>query len=150
MSHVRTGLVVSLLTVIPSIAHAHTGMGASTGLIHGFAHPLAGADHLLAMVAVGIFAAQRGGRALWALPATFVGVMIAGFLLARGGIAMPGVEPVILASLLALGLLLAGAVRLPPLAAATTVGAFAIFHGLAHGAEMPAGNMALSFSAGFV
>lgn len=154
MNNVRfagAGLAVGLLAFAPSLAHAHTGLGiAISGFAHGFAHPLQGADHLLAMIAVGMFAAQRGGRALWMLPASFVAVMVAGFLLGTAGVTLPGVEPVIVASLLVLGLLLASAVRLPTLAAAAIVGAFALFHGMAHGAEMPAGNMALSFGAGFV
>ncbi|MGH7445582.1 MAG: HupE/UreJ family protein [Longimicrobiales bacterium] len=146
----HAGLAAALLAFAPSLAHAHTGTGGAAGFLHGFAHPVLGVDHLLAMLAVGIFAAQRGGRSLWALPASFVAVMVAGFLLRTAGVTLPGVEPVIVASLLVLGLLVASAVRLPTLAAAAIVGVFALFHGTAHGAEMPAGNMALSFSAGFV
>lgn len=149
MNRVRIGIACSLLTFVPSIAHAHTGAGMATGLAHGFAHPLTGVDHLLAMVAVGILAAQLGGRSLWTLPTTFVGVMIGGFLLAASGVALPGVELAIMASVIVLGALVARARAMPIIAAVAMVGTFALFHGHAHGAEMPGAAHAATYLAGF-
>lgn len=149
MNHVRIGIAASLLTCVPSIAYAHTGIGVATGLVHGVAHPLSGADHLLAMVAVGILATQLGRRALWALPATFVGLMIGGFVLAASGIALPGVELVIMASVIVLGTVVARAGAMPMIVAVAMVGTFALFHGHAHGAEMPGAVHAGTYLAGF-
>jgi urease accessory protein len=107
-------------------------------------------DHVLAMVAVGLWAAQLGGRARWALPATFVSLMAAGAALGMGGISVPGIEQGIMASVLVLGLLVATAARLPLAAGAAIVGGFALFHGFAHGSEMPANASGFAFGAGFV
>ena len=135
---------------LPGAAFAHTGVGAhGSPLAAGLLHPLLGPDHLLAMVAVGLFAAMTGGRAVWALPASFVGGMVAGGLLGFGGAALPVVEPAILASVILLGLAIAFALR-PPLALAC--GAVALFgtaHGYAHGLEGPALGGA-AYAAGFV
>jgi urease accessory protein len=109
-----------------------------------------GLDHVCAMVAVGLWAAQRGGRAVWAVPATFVLVMALGGVLGAAGVPVPLVEPGIVGSVLILGLLIAAAVRLPVVASALIVGLFAVFHGYAHGAEMPASSPGLAYGAGFM
>src|SRR5690606_32990283 len=118
---------------------AHVGAGATASFPAGLAHPFSGLDHMLAMVTVGLWATLRGGRALWAWPAAFVGVMLAGTALASMQVAMPLVEPGILASVVALGLLVALAIDLPVWSGALVVGLFALFHGHAHGAGAPAG-----------
>ena len=137
------------ICLLPGSALAHTGVGHTTGFGAGFIHPLSGADHLLAMVAVGLWAAQMGGRAAWALPGTFVSMMIAGGVLGMSGVPVPFIEPGILASVVVLGLLIAGAFKLPLVVSGTLVGIFAVFHGHAHGAEMPIAIEAVSYSAGF-
>lgn len=130
-------------------AAAHTGHGLD-GLAAGFAHPFHGIDHLLAMIAVGAWAAQQGGRAVWALPCAFVGVMALGGVLGFAGYTLPGIESVIVASVLVLGAVVAAAAKLPLWVAAPVVGAFALFHGLAHGAELPEAANAPAYAAGFV
>ncbi len=138
-----------MLFFLPGIALAHTGVGETTGLMHGFIHPIGGTDHLLAMVAVGLWAAQIGGRALWVVPSTFVGVMIIGGILGFAGVSVPFIEQGILLSLLILGVLIAGAFRLPLVYSALIVGLFALFHGHAHGAEMPLLITAATYTFGF-
>lgn len=133
----------------PHAALAHTGMEHTASFASGFAHPWTGLDHLLAMVAVGLWAGIVGGRALWAWPAAFVGVMVLGGLAGLAGIAMPMVEPGILASVVVLGLLVLAAARLPVGAGAALVALFAVMHGHAHGAELPAEGAAASYFAGF-
>ncbi|CUX83896.1 MAG: urease accessory protein UreJ [Roseibaca calidilacus] len=134
--------------LLASPAFAHPGHGNEGSFLSGFLHPIGGLDHVLAMVAVGLWAVVLGGRALWALPAAFVGAMVVGFVLSLAGLPLPLVEPMILASILALGGLtaLARPVALP--VAAAIVGALALFHGHAHGSEM-AGASALAYLAGF-
>lgn len=131
-------------------AQAHTGHADGAGFGHGFAHPFAGLDHLLAMVTVGLWAAQRGGRALWAVPASFMGMMLVGGLLGMNGVALPSVELGIAASLVVLGSLVALAVRPSAAVGAAIVGAFALFHGHAHGAEAPEAAAPALYAAGFV
>lgn len=143
------GLAMACVALFPAIARAHPGHGATHGFANGFVHPLLGWDHLLAMVAVGIWAGQRGGRARWILPAAFVAAMAIGGVLARAGFALPGIEAGILASVLVLGALVAGAVRLPLAASAAVIAAFAILHGHAHGSEMPPGASGAAFGLGF-
>lgn len=121
----------------PLAAHAHSGDPTVHGFTSGCAHPLLGGDHLLALAGVGVWAAQLGGRARWAMPAAFVGAMACGAALGAGGFTPPLVEPMIFVSVLVLGLLVATAARLPFAAGATLVAGFALFHGLAHGAELP-------------
>ncbi|QUS35668.1 HupE/UreJ family protein [Falsirhodobacter algicola] len=143
-----TKLLTLLLILAPSLAAAHPGHDAGSPFMAGLGHPLGGADHVLAMVAVGLWAAALGGRALWAMPLAFVGAMVAGGLLGMAGIASAGTEPMILASVILLGAAAALALRLP---LALSVGMIALFgaaHGLAHGAEGPQGHAA--FAAGFV
>ena len=146
------GLV--LLAAIPAIASAHPGHDGGHGFgwdfSGGFAHPLSGWDHLLAMVAVGLWAAQLGGRARWLVPAAFVSVMTLGAVLGHGGFQIPGTEQGIAASVLVLGLLVATAARLPVSIGMAVVGVFALFHGIAHGAEMPATAAGLEYGLGFV
>ena len=136
--------------LLPSLAYAHVGVGQTSGFAHGFVHPLTGLDHLAAMVAVGLWAAQRGGRALWVVPLSFVGVMSVSGVLGALGVAVPFVEPGIVASLIVLGVLVAAAVRLPLVASSLVVGLFALFHGHAHGAGMPETVSGLAYGIGFV
>ncbi|RBI86183.1 protein hupE [Rhodosalinus halophilus] len=136
------------LTLAAGPALAHVAPLEHNSFLAGATHPIFGADHVLAMVAVGLWAGMLGGRALWAVPAAFVGVMVLGFALALGGLALPLVEPAILASVVVLGLVVALGLRLPTVAGAALVGAFALFHGHAHGAEMGAAG-ALPYLAGF-
>lgn len=137
------------LALVPSAAFAHTGAGDAHDLIHGFMHPMGGVDHLLAMVAVGVFAVALGGRALYAVPAAFVGMMVAGFLLGIAGVQLPFMELVIGAS----SLVIAGAAlfgrSMKVAAASALVGVFAVFHGVAHGAELPLGASGWEFALGF-
>lgn len=142
-------IVVTLAFFVPSLAHAHVGVGDTVGFAHGIGHPLRGLDHILAMVAVGLWAAQYSGRARWIIPATFVLVMAFGGIVGTMGILVPFVEPGILLSVLVLGVLVAAAVRLPLVASATIVGLFAIFHGHAHGVEIPPNASGFAYGAGF-
>lgn len=120
------------------------------GLVAGFMHPWLGLDHLLAMTAVGLLAAQIGGRALWALPAAFLGAMIAGGALGMVGILLPGVELAIALSIVVLGIALALAQKWPLLAAACVIAACGLFHGHAHGTEMPALAAPIAYAIGFI
>jgi urease accessory protein len=131
-----------------SVASAHSGHDA--GALAGLSHPFLGADHLLAMIAVGLWAAQQGGRARWLLPVSFVALLVLGAALAMAGIALPMVEAGVATSVMLLGLFIALAVKLPPALGAAMVGLFAIFHGYAHGAEMPAAVNAWQYGLGFV
>lgn len=137
------------ICLLPVSALAHTGAGQSTGFSVGFIHPAGGTDHLLAMLAVGLWAAQMGGRAAWAVPGAFVGMMIAGGVLGMSGVHVPYLEAGILVSVLVLGVLVAGAFKLPLAIGGMLAGIFAVFHGHAHGAEMPIAVGAVSYSAGF-
>jgi urease accessory protein len=130
-------------------ALAHTGLEHAVSFVAGFQHPWSGLDHMLAMVAVGLWAGTNGGRALWAWPAAFVGVMVAGGALGIGGVPVPMVEPGILASVVVLGLLVLAAIRPPVVLGAAIVAVFALLHGHAHGAELPAEAAAASYAAGF-
>ncbi len=138
-----------LLLFLPGVALAHTGVGETTGFIHGVSHPIGGADHLLAMLAIGLWASQIGGRALWAVPCTFVAVMILGGILGFSGVTVPFIEEGILISVLIFGVLIAGAFKLPLVYSVLIVGFFAIFHGHAHGAEMPVAIGASLYIVGF-
>jgi urease accessory protein len=141
------GAMALLLT--PAIAFAHPGHG-DNGLFAGISHPIGGLDHLLAMLAVGLWAAQQHGAARWVLPSTFVGTMLVGGLLGFEGLSLPAMESAIAASVLALGLAVTLAVR-PPLSLAMGATAmFALFHGVAHGLELPDMSSPWSYAAGFV
>ncbi len=146
----RTAVAAAALTLLPQFAFAHTGVGDVHGFSHGFAHPLGGLDHLLAMVTVGIFAWQLGGRAVWAVPATFVGLMAVGGALGISGIDVPFVELGIALSVIVLGGVVAFGVKAPLATAMAIVGFFAIFHGHAHGAEMPADASGVAYGLGFM
>ncbi len=146
---VLCAVAVAIGLALASGAHAHL-LYESGGLGAGFAHPFLGWDHLLAMIAVGVWAAQLGGRALWVLPATFVSIMAGGALLALNGVALPHVESGIAASVVALGLLVCFAAKMPVGAGAALVATFALFHGHSHGTELPAMVSAWTFGMGFV
>jgi urease accessory protein len=144
-------LPLLLIFLLPSLAQAHPGApGHTHGFSNGLLHPLTGLDHICAMVAVGLWAAQRGGRALWLVPLTFVSIMVVGGILGMGGVGIPYVEQGIAASVLVLGIFIAAAVRLPLAASMAIVGLFALFHGYAHGAEMPDTASGLAYGIGFV
>ena len=140
-------LTALALSTAPAFAHLNPEEHGS--FMAGFSHPLFGLDHILVMVAVGLWASQIGGRALWLVPAAFVGTMAFGFGLAVADVDLPFVEPAILASVVALGLLVAMAARFDTIASAALVAAFALFHGHAHGGELGAAGAA-SFGVGFV
>ncbi len=145
----RTLLAIGLTVASTAPAFAHLDPEEHGSFMAGFSHPLFGLDHILVMVAVGLWAAQIGGRALQAVPAAFVAMMAAGFGLAVAGLPLPFVEPVILASVVALGLLVAIAARLDVALSAVIVAVFALFHGHAHGGELGVAG-AMPFAAGFV
>lgn len=142
-------LVMSTLAVLAGPVMAHTGAEHSNGMMAGLAHPLGGLDHILAMVAVGVLAMQLGGRALWALPASFIGMMLVGGALGMTGVALPAMELGILGSVLVLGVVIALGRQISLRAAAPLVGFFAVFHGFAHGAEMPMAMSGLEYALGF-
>jgi urease accessory protein len=148
MRHRLTAAIA--LTLVPTAALAHPGIGDAHGFVQGFAHPLGGLDHVLAMVMVGIFAWQLGGRALWLVPATFVLAMATGGALAMLGIPVPLVELGIALSVIVLGAVVALGVKAPLAIAMGLVGLFAIFHGHAHGTEMPLDASGGAYGAGFV
>ena len=144
------GFCVAVFALVPVAASAHVGVGETHGFVHGFSHPLSGIDHILAMVAVGLFAAHLGGRALWLVPLTFVSVMALAGIAGMAGVQLPFVEIGIGMSVVVLGLAVAFQFSVTTLVAMTFVGFFAIFHGHAHGAEMPETMSGLSYGAGFV
>lgn len=150
----RLGWIVLLAAAavvgVPAAAHAHVGVGPAHDLLHGFGHPLMGLDHICAMVAIGIFSAQRGGRAIWLVPLSFVLVMTVGGALGMAGISLPFVESGILLSVVVLGVLVAAAVRLPLVASVAIVGLFALAHGHAHGTEIPAVATGVAYAVGFI
>ncbi|UVM05624.1 HupE/UreJ family protein [Pseudomonas laurylsulfatiphila] len=137
------------LLLAPALAFAHPGHG-DNGLIAGISHPLGGLDHLLAMLAVGLWAAQQQGAARWALPCTFVGTLLIGGMLGFEGMNLPALESGIAASVLALGLAVALAVRPPLVMAMGATALFALFHGVAHGLELPDMSSPWTYAAGFV
>ena len=143
-------LLISLLIVMPEIALAHAPEGAGGGFVTGFLHPIMGVDHLVAMVAVGLWGAFLGERALWILPIVFPSIMAFGAAFGIVGLEIPLVEFVIALSGVVLGALIALRVRAPLAIAMVLVGIFAIFHGYAHGVEMPEQISAITYSAGFV
>nr|WP_294527054.1 HupE/UreJ family protein [uncultured Rhodopila sp.] len=152
MRHAFRFAALSAFAMAPAAAFAHPGTAPHdhAGFLAGVLHPLTGADHLAAMVAVGLWAAALGGRAIWAVPASFVGLLAIGAVSGVSGIALPAVEPMIAVSVIALGLAVAFRLRVAAPAAAALVGVFAVFHGHAHGAEMPALASPLLYGLGFV
>lgn len=141
---------LAAFALAPGLANAHTGLGHVDGFAHGFAHPLGGLDHVLAMVMVGLFASQLGGRSRWLVPASFVSVMVLGGALGLAGIAVPFVELGIGLSIVVLGGVVAFNQQASVAVAMALVGFFAVFHGYAHGAEMPESASGLAYGAGFV
>jgi urease accessory protein len=141
--------VAALLALGVGPAFAHPGHIETSSFAAGIAHPLSGIDHIAVMIAVGLWAALKGGRALWVWPAAFVGVMLVGGALGMAHVALPFVEPGILASVVALGLLVALAVDLPVVTGAVIIGVFALFHGHAHGSEVAENISGLEYMAGF-
>jgi len=142
--------LAALAALVPTAAMAHTGVGDVGGFAHGFWHPITGLDHVLAMVLVGMLAWQLGNRALWLVPATFVLVMAVGGALGVAGIAIPLVELGIALSVVVLGAAVALGIRAPVAVAMGIAGLFAIFHGHAHGAEMPVDASGLTYGMGFM
>ncbi len=142
------GALVALLAAAP--AWAHTPGIVQGSLAGGFFHPLTGADHVLAMIAVGIWAALQGGRRVWLLPLAFMGVMAIGGIVGFAGVALLAVEPMIALSVLVLGLVIAFSARMPEALSVALVAAFALFHGHAHGTELAQGASLLLYSIGFV
>ena len=140
----------ALLVFTPAIALAHPGHDGTTGLLHGLMHPVTGIDHIFAMVAVGLLAAQYGGRTLWLLPMSFLVVMGIAGSIGMAGVELPIAEIGIALSVVVLGLAIAFQIKPPTVVALTVVAVFALFHGYAHGAETPDGTGGLSFAAGFL
>jgi urease accessory protein len=142
--------LAAALVLAPTAALAHTGHGDTAGILHGFMHPIGGLDHVLAMVAVGVFAFVLGGRALWLVPLSFVGMMAVGFILGVTGVQVPFVELGIALSSIVIGAAAAWGKPMPVAAAMSLVGVFAVFHGQAHGAEMPVGAAGFEYALGFI
>jgi urease accessory protein len=147
---IRPALAAALVVLTPAVAFAHTGVGEASGFVHGLGHPISGLDHILAMLMVGVFAWQFGGRAVWLVPVTFVGVMAASGTLGIAGIEVPFVETGIAFSVVVLGAIVAFDVKAPAITAMGVVGLFAIFHGHAHGAEIPEDAAGVAYAAGFM
>jgi urease accessory protein len=143
-------LLALALVALPTAAFAHAGHGDTAGLLSGFMHPVGGLDHVLAMVAVGVLAFVLGGRALFLVPLSFVAMMLAGFVLGASGINLPFVELGIALSSIVIGAAAAWGKPMPVAAAMSLVGAFAVFHGHAHGAEMPANAAGFEYALGFM
>ncbi len=148
MKHART-IALTALCLYAGTASAHPGHMAA-GFAGGLAHPFLGLDHLLAMIAIGLWAAQQGGRAPWAVPAAFVGAMVLGGGLAWAGLALPQVEAGIAVSVLVLGLLIATRRQWPVTAGMAVAAGFALFHGYAHGLDMPQATSPALYALGFV
>ncbi|MEM9107157.1 MAG: HupE/UreJ family protein [Pseudomonadota bacterium] len=136
--------------IVPESASAHVEGGALGGFRSGFTHPIIGLDHLLAMLAVGIWGAQMGGRNVWTLPVTFPLIMAAGGILGMSGVALPNAELGIALSVFVLGLAIGFAWKAPEWAALLLIAVFAVFHGYAHGVELPHAVDPGSYSIGFV
>ena len=143
-------VLLAMAMLAPALANAHSETGNIGGFISGFLHPLTGLDHIAAMVAVGIWGAWLGAPAMWLLPVIFPLVMAFGGALGVLGVPLPGVEIAIALSGVVLGAMVALAIRPPVWVAAVLVGFFAIFHGHAHGRELPEAANAITYSVGFV
>jgi urease accessory protein len=141
--------ILATALLLPNLALAHTGVGDTSGFSHGFIHPFTGLDHLLVMLVVGIWAFQIGGRALYALPLAFVGVMVAGSLWGMSSPPVSFVEGGIALSVLVAGLLLLTGARLAVSIGLVVAGLFAVFHGFAHGMEIPSLSNAAQYITGF-
>lgn len=143
-------LIAALISVAPAWAHHEPTTTSTHGFAAGFAHPWFGVDHLLAMIAVGLLAAQMRGRALWVLPTAFLGMMLVGSALGIAGVELPLVETGIALSVVALGVALAWSRSYPVAAAALAIGAFGLLHGNAHGGEMPSLAQPALYACGFL
>jgi urease accessory protein len=143
-------VAIAAMCLLPQAAMAHTVMGSTSGFLHGLAHPFTGLDHMLAMLAVGLWAGQMGGRKLWLVPAAFITAMVVGGAIGFAGVSLPYAEIGIVASVVVLGVLISGAFRLTAAISAALVGVFAVFHGYAHGSEMSHGLGPVAYSTGFV
>ena len=146
----KVAAIASILFVFAQTASAHPSPSHVSGFAAGVTHPLSGLDHLLAMIAVGLYAAQRGGRAMWLLPATFLLSMAIGGMAGLGGHEIPVLEQGIAASVLVLGLMVAAGSRLPLVVAGLLISVFALFHGYAHGVELKPGFAPASYAIGFI
>ena len=146
----RLFAIVAVISLVPETASAHVESGMLGGFRSGFTHPIIGIDHLLAMLAVGIWGAQMGGRNVWTLPVTFPLIMAAGGILGMSGFALSHVELGIALSVLVLGLAIALAWKAPEWAALLLIAVFAVFHGYAHGVELPNSVDPASYAIGFV
>ncbi len=145
------GMLIVLAAVLwPAIAWAHVGSGAAGGFLTGVQHPVSGLDHVMAMIAVGLWGAQFGAPAIWLLPVAFPMMMACGGMLGLMGLPLPGVEVGIAVSAVVLGVMVLAEARPPILAALAIVAFFAVFHGHAHGTELPEGQSGLLYSIGFV
>jgi urease accessory protein len=151
MSRTAFRLLLAITVLLaPSVALAHPGHGGDGNLVGGFIHPFGGIDHVLAMTAVGLFAAHLGGRALWAVPATFVAVMALGGVFGAAGVSQPFTETAIALSVLVFGIVIFSGMTPPVLTAMALVGIFAAFHGHVHGTEMPVGASGAVYGIGFM
>lgn len=146
----KTAHLATVLILLPSVALAHPSDHGIAGLTAGILHPLTGIDHLAAMVAVGILGATQGGRAIWQLPLTFVCMMVAGALLAGAGLPLVAVEPTIVLSAIVLGAMIPLSLQFRTAVVLTIIGAFAVFHGHAHGTEAVSGAGWTAYILGFV
>jgi urease accessory protein len=142
-------LPVTMLAYIPT-AGAHSMGTEGAGFITGLAHPFMGPDHLLAMIAVGIWAAQSGGSTIWLVPLIFIVMMAVAALISASGFSLPLAEPLIAGSVIFLGFMVVFTIRLPVNLSLLLVGLFAVFHGYAHGLEMPQASSAILYGSGFV
>jgi urease accessory protein len=143
-------VLLSLAAFLPGEAGAHIVKGEAIGFVSGFEHPISGLDHIIAMVAVGLWGAQLGAPAIWVLPITFPLVMSFGGFLGLIGVPLPGSEIAIALSGVCLGAAVLAQLRPPLWVAAALVGVFGLFHGYAHGAELPPGQNAVLYSIGFI
>lgn len=143
-------LAALALLLVPATVFAHQETGSITGIVSGLSHPVSGMDHVLAMISVGLWGAQLGAPAVWVLPVAFPMVMALGGMLGLMGISLPGIEIGIAVSAIVLGAMIVTESRPALWMAAALVGFFAIFHGHAHGTELPAGSSGLLYSIGFV
>jgi urease accessory protein len=149
MSLPRIGLAIAL-SLLSAPAFAHAGHGPTSGLMAGFSHPFSGLDHVLVMGMVGVMAALAGGRAVWAVPSAFLSAMLAGGLVGLSGFGIPGAEAAIAASVVVAGLVIAAG-RFGSIPSIMVLAAgFALFHGYAHGAEIPPGDNAVAYGMGFL
>lgn len=142
--------LAALAVSVPTMAEAHVLAGEGGGFLHGFEHPLSGLDHMLAMFCVGLWGAQMGGRSVWSLPIAFPLIMVVGGMMGIAGIPLPAVESGIALSIIVLGAAIACLWRPPEWLAVVVIGVFAIFHGYAHGAELPNAADPADYAFGFV